>query len=172
MKINISDEILVEIGKITVVFGLIEASLGEIIGRIITVGGRRRELGIIVTAELSFRQRVSALNSLLLLALGKDNEVVVEFDRIKPLLFEAEQERNTVVHSVWAKDSDAGDPHAVIRMKATAKPRHGLRTDFVAMSLEDLRRATNLLATAYGQLSLFELHFHRSSDDDRLETDA
>jgi len=169
MQINISNEILAEIGKATVLFGLIESSLGEIIGKIITVGGRRRELGVIVTAELSFKQRVAAVNSLLLLALGKDNEVVAQFDRLKPVLFQAEQERNTVVHSVWAKDAEAVDPHAVIRMKASAKPRQGLRTDFVAMSLKDLQRTTTLLATAYGQLCLFELHFH---EDDRSEAEG
>jgi hypothetical protein len=171
MQINISNEILAELGKITVLFGLMEASLGEIIGRIITVGGRRRELGVIVTAELAFKQRVSAVNSLLLLALGKDNEVVAQFDRVKPLLFQAEQERNTIVHSVWAKDAEAVDPHAVIRMKATTKPRHGLRTEFVAMSLEDLQQTTALLATAYGELSLFELHFHGDSEDDPSEAE-
>lgn len=82
MKINISDEVLAEIGKITVVFGLIEDSLSEITGRIVTVGGRVRELGTIVTAELSYKQMVAILTSLLLFALEKDNEVIEEFNRL------------------------------------------------------------------------------------------
>lgn len=172
MKINISDEILAEIGKITVVFGLIEASLCEIITRIITVGGRVRELGVIVTAELSFKQRVSILTSLLLLALERDSEVIKQCERIKPLLFDAEQKRNAVVHSAWAKDSESVDPHGVIRMKSTAKSRHGLRTDFIARSLDDLRQTTDLLGNAYGQLCVFELQFHSDSGKDRSESDA
>ena len=86
MKINISDEVLVEIGKSTVLFSYIESSLSEIIARIVTVGGRVHELGVIMTAELSFQQRIGTLDSLLLLALGKDSPVVADFNRIKPLL--------------------------------------------------------------------------------------
>ena len=97
MKINISDDVLSEIGKITITFSLIEDSLANIISKVVTVGGRRHELGTIITAELSFRQLVSTLSSLLLFALGKDNEYVAQFERVKPLLFKAEQERNIVV---------------------------------------------------------------------------
>ena len=163
LKINLSDEVLVEIGKITVVFSLIEASLAEIIGIIVTVGGRPRQLGTIVTAELSFPQRVALLSSLLLFALGKNNEVVQEFARLKPKLFQGEQQRNVVVHSVWAKQSDSVDSHAIVRLKATAKHKTGLRADFIKMGLQDLRRITDVLGEAYGQLCLFELHFHEEA---------
>ena len=173
VKISLSDEVLAEIGKITVVFGLIESSLAEIIGRIVTVGGRRRELGMIVTAELSFRQLVAIVDSLLLFALGEDHDVVAEFGRIKPKLFQGEQHRNVVIHSVWANQSGSVDPHAAVRMKATAKQKKGLRADFVEMGLNDLQRITDVLGEAYGQLCLFELHFQEEmhnpeppSDDD------
>jgi hypothetical protein len=169
MEINLSDEILVEIGKITVVFGLIEDSLNEIIGRIITVGGRIRELGTIVTAELSFKNKISVLTSLLHLALEKDNEALKQFDRIKPLLFDAEQKRNVVVHSVWAKDEESPDVHGVLRIKSTAKSRHGLRTDFISMNLDDLRQTTDRLGEAYGQLCVFELQFHSGSSKDHSD---
>ena len=163
LKINLSDEVLAEIGKITVVFSLIEDSLAQIIGKIVTVGGRPRKLGTIVTAELSFRQLVAILDSLLLFALGKDNEFVAEFARVKPKLFQGEQERNVVVHSVWANQSGSVDPHAIVRMKATAKQKKGLRADFIEMGLQDLRRITDVLGEAFGQLSLFELHFHEEA---------
>lgn len=172
MEINLSNEILVEIGKITVVFGLIEDSLSEIIGRIITVGGRIRELGTIVTAELSFKQKISVLTSLLHLALDKDNEAIKQFDRIKPLLFDAEQKRNVVVHSVWAKDEESADPHGVLRIKSTAKSRHGLRTDYISMSLDDLRQTTDSLGNVYGKLCVFELQFHSDSSKDRSDGTA
>ena len=169
MEINLSDEILVEIGKITVVFGLIEDSLSEIIGRIVTVGGRIRELGIIVTAELSFKQKISVLTSLLRLALEEDNEAIKQFERIKPLLFDAEQKRNVVVHSVWAKDEESADAHGVLRIKSTAKSRRGLRTDFISMSLDDLQQTANALGNAYGQLCVFELRFHSDAGEDHSD---
>ncbi|MDI6764667.1 MAG: hypothetical protein QME83_16810 [Thermodesulfobacteriota bacterium] len=147
MKINISNEVL-----------------AEIIGKIVTAGSRRYELGTIMTAELSFRQLVSTLSSLLLFALGKDNDYVAQFERVKPLLFKAEQERNTVVHSVWGAQSSSTEPHAIIRIKATAKHKKGLRTDFVNMGLEDLCRITDLIGEAYKELCLFELHFQEEAE--------
>lgn len=166
MKINISDEVLAEIGKITVVFGLIEDSLAAIIGSIVTVGSRPRELGMIVTAELSFRQRIDALSSLLLFCLGKENEYVAQFEHIRRLLSHAQEERNKVVHSVWAKQFCSGDAHAVIRMKSTAKQKRGLRTDFISMGLEDLRQLTESVGEAYGKLCLFELYFQEKPEND------
>ena len=166
MKINISNEVLAEIGKITITFSLIENSLAEIIGKIVTVGGRRRDLGTIITAELSFRQLVSTLSSLLLFALSKGNDVFSEFERVKPLLFEAEQKRNKVVHSVWGAESGSTKPHAVIRIKTTAKHKKGLQTDFIHMGLEDLCLITDLIGKAYIELCLFEMHFREDDEKD------
>jgi len=164
VKINISDEVLAEIGKITIMFSLIENSLAAIIGKIVTVGRLQHELGIIITAELSFRQLISTLSSLLIFALGKDNDYVVQFKRVKPLLFKAEQERNMVVHSVWGAQSGSTEPHAIVRIKATAKHKKGLHIDFVNMKLEDLCRITDLIGEAYKELCLFELHFRENGE--------
>lgn len=171
VKINLSDGVLAEIGKITVVFSLIEYSLAEIIGKIVTVGGRPRQLGKIVTAELSFRQLVSTLDSLLLFAFGKDNEFVAQFARVKPLLSRAEQEHNVVVHSVWGKQSESADPHLTIRMKTTAKQKKGLREDWVSMDLEHTRRITNVVGNAYGELCIFALHFQEPEDVESPSSD-
>ena len=164
MKINISDEVFVEIGKITVIFAYIEESLAEIIGRIVTVGGRVRELGVIITAELSFKQRVSTLDSILLLALGRESPCVAEFERIKPLLSRAEEERNKIVHSVWMKQSDEPCPHAVVRIKSTAKRNRGLRVDCVPLGLKDLRSIADSIGKTYGELCVFEAQFHENNE--------
>ncbi len=171
VKLNLSDEVLTEIGKITVVFSLIEHSLGEIIGKIVTVGGRPRQLGKIVTAELSFRQLVSTLDSLLFFALGKDNECVAQFARVKPLLSQAAQERNVVVHSVWAKQSESADPHLTIRMKTTARQKKGLGEDWVSMDLEGIRRISDVVGNAWAKLCIFELHFQEPEDVESPSSD-
>jgi hypothetical protein len=167
LRLSLSDEVLAEIGKIAVVFGLIEDSLAKIIGRIITVaaGGHRPELGTIVTAELSFKQRIGMLDSLLLFVLGKDHEVVQQLICLKPELFKAEESRNRVLHSTWANQTDSQDPHGVVRMKSTAKQRWGLRRDWEEMGLEELRQVSDVVGHAYGQLCLFELHFREELDD-------
>ena len=172
MKLSISDEVLAEIGKITVIFGLIEFSLAEIIGRIVTHGGQRHALGTIVTAEMSFKQRMSTLDSVLRLGLGEDHEAVRQFDEIKPLLFDAEQKRNTVVHSAWINDSDAADPHTMFRVKATARARRGLRTDFVKTTLSDLQQTAYTLGSAYSRLCVFESRFHSDPDEEPTEASS
>ncbi len=159
MQVNITNEILSEIGKITIAFNLIENSLSEIIVKIVTVGNRKRELGTIITAELSFKQMVSTLSSLLLFTLGKNNIYVTQFDHITKLLYKAEQERNIVVHSVWAAKSDSASPDDVIRIKTTAKYKKGLRNDFINMNLDELCKITDLIGEAYKELCLFELNF-------------
>lgn len=132
VRINIDDAILAEIGKIVVVFSYIEDSLAEIIARIFMVGGCTHEIGRIITAELSFKQRVSTLDSLLL-KLGKETNCIAEFNRIKPLLTQAEEARNIVVHSVWAKPCPANSPYTVVRIKTTARQKVGLRVDTLPM---------------------------------------
>ena len=159
MKINISDEILAEIGKITVVFNLIENSLTEIIVKIVTVGNRKRDLGLIITAELSFKQLVSTLSSLLLFTLEKNSPYFLQFDKISKLLYKAEQERNVVVHSLWASKLESTSTTEVIRMKTTAKNKKGLRKDFIKMNLDELKNISDLIGEAYKELCLFELNF-------------
>ncbi len=109
--------------------------------------------------RISFRQRLSVLSSLLRLCLGKEDEHVVESDRIRQMLLDARALRNNVVHSVWVRQSDGDDEHAVLRIKSTAKQKRGPRTDFESIDLEDLRLQTDSIGEVYGQLCLFELHF-------------
>jgi hypothetical protein len=170
VKINISDTVLAEIGKIVVTHSLIDASLAQIIGTIVSLRSRH-ELGQIVTAELSFKQRVSTLRSLLVFCLKEDHETVVEFDRIKKILHAADVQRNLVVHSVWGRP-DESDPHIMIRIKTTAKEKRGLRTEFVTLGPEDLQKITDQVGKAYGEICVFELQFHRREENDGAPLNA
>ena len=153
---------LSEIGKITVAFSYIEHSLAELIGKIVTVGGRPRALGDILTAELSFKQRIGTLESLLLFALGKEHDFTKQFLQAKFFLFKAEQERNLVIHSLWGAANEAEDPNKIVRVKTTAKQKRGLRTDYVSMDLNDLKRITEVLARAVQEACLLEIQLQAS----------
>lgn len=168
--ISLSDDILVEIGKITVAFSLIELSLAEIIGRIATIGHRVHQVGVILTADMSFRHKLRVLNSLLLLAFEKDNPVFAQFAEIKPMLEKAEEQRNTVVHSVWGEGTIGESDQVVVRMKWSAKGKQGLHSDSVATSLEELRSISSLVGVAYSQLCLFELQFHDDPEENESES--
>jgi len=159
VKLNISDEILAEIGKIVVIHSLVEESLASIIGTIISLK-TRHELGQVVTAELSFRQLISTLNSLLILCLGKEHECTIDFERIKKLLYDAEVQRNQVAHSLWAKHDESGS-QVVLRIKTTAKEKVGLRREFTKLDIVEIRKITASVADAYLALCIFELRFQK-----------
>lgn len=163
VKLNIDDNTLAEIGKVAVMFSYLEHSLSEIITRVFMIGGCAREIGSIVTAELSFKQRISTLESLLL-QLGKGTSSIAEFNRIKSLLIQAEESRNKVVHSVWAKPCSANSPHTVVRIKTTARQKVGLRIDTVPMEPEDLRAIVGTINKAYVELCVFETQFYENHD--------
>jgi hypothetical protein len=171
MKINISNPVLAEIGKIVVMHSLIDASLANIIGTIVSLR-RRQELGQIVTAELSFRQRIGLLRSLLVFALGGEHATVAEFDRLRTVLYSADAERNRVVHSLWCRPDKTCDPHSMIRIKTTAKESRGLQTEFVSLNLEDLEKISDQIGNAYGQLCVFELQFQTGEDEEEVEGKA
>jgi hypothetical protein len=170
VKISISDEILAEIGKIVVVHGLIEDSLANIIGSIVSIK-TRPELGKVVTAELSFKQLISTLSSLLTLCLGKKHECTTEFESVKKLLYSAEQQRNLIVHSVWVNHDEPESP-SVFRIKTTAKDKVGLRTQFVKLDAKEIQAITGLVADAYAALSLFELRFQKDDSEQNARLDA
>ena len=163
MKLNISDEILAEIGKIVITHNLIESSLSNIIGTIISLR-THEEIGQIVTAELSFRQKIPMLRSLLVLCLTDKHESVAEFDKIKGKLHEADSQRNIIVHSNWFK-SEEHEHEIVIRSKTTAKEKHGLRCDSVEMNLQEIEAISDLIADAYLKICMFELQFQHSKEE-------
>ena len=163
MKLSLSDSVLAEIGKIVVIHGLIDSALAGIVGTIVSLN-RAHQLGQIVTAELSFRQRIGMLRSLLVFVFPDSHEVIADFDRIRKLLYAADDERNRIAHSVWAHPDGDSDPHCSVRIKTTAKEKRGLQVEFVRVEIDDLRKSALIVGEAYAQLSLFDLRFCKDDE--------
>jgi hypothetical protein len=111
------EEGLARLGECIVQFQRIEDALSICISAMI---GRNRKVGEIVTSEMSFRARVSVygalfLHSLKVEALPQD---IVELIR---RLHWAEQERNTLVHSLW--DASESKPDSIRREKKAIRKR-------------------------------------------------
>lgn len=122
LYINVSDDILCELGKIVVFQNCLEWQISSNIISLLEVDN---EKGNIITAELSFRQLIGVLSSLLLSKLGKDSSLYSEFEEIKKELYTFENFRNTIAHSVWA--STGSENSKAQRMKITAKEKQGLK---------------------------------------------
>jgi hypothetical protein len=127
------DEILRQIGAMTLAFSSLESSVQGLTHSLIL---EHQAVGQVITAELSFRQLRTLTTSLYLERNGAD----ADYTRIKRYMERAEtleKRRNDVQHSVWV----AGDSPATLkRMKLTARPRHGRRVTFEEVTAADLNR--------------------------------
>jgi len=167
-ELELEDEYLISIGKITVNFATLEQVMSffiwnlieadKVFARILTDVKKpplqdrlwvefmmstphglektpSKRLGQIVTAELSFRQKIDLLSSIYRDKLDKPNELA-ELNEVLARVAEAEQKRNTIVHSVWTAYAVDGTP---ARIKATAKRKSkGLKMKIESVSVKDL----------------------------------
>jgi hypothetical protein len=114
----VSEEFLVEIGRIVVNFALLERELFSLIHGLLKTS---EETSRILTSELPFRTLLDLSASLVKQIHGVD-----EAERYKEVLkiaSGAEDERNLIVHSIWGINLGG---NTIIRTKHTAKRRKGL----------------------------------------------
>lgn len=163
-RCNISDEVFVEIGKVIVLHNLIEESVSEIVIAILEAGGLPRSLGMILTCELSFKQRIGVLESLLIEIVPRATDIRSRFKVIRPRLFKAEEVRNQIAHSLWGAPI-GNDSLAAIRIKHTAKAGKGLISVFLPLTLNELQKYTTSMEETYRITSLFELGFRKDADE-------
>jgi hypothetical protein len=124
------------LGECVIQFQRIEDALSICIGRLI---GRNRLIGDIVTAEMSYRAKISVFAALFQHKL-KSKLLPTDVAQLIGRLHWAEEQRNTLVHSMW--DASESRPHSVRRQKkAIRKKTFSLTTEHVTPEdLEDLSR--------------------------------
>lgn len=123
----VPQNLLVQIGEITVSFALLESEIESLVGNLISHDQRK---GQIITAELSFRNLRALLVSLYLHRYGKDSNYG-QFRELIVRLGNIEAKRNVITHSLWA----AGETvDTITRIKTTAKEKDGFKFDFENMS--------------------------------------
>ncbi len=137
------EEGLARLGECIVQFQRIEDVLGMCISAMI---GRSRKTGEIVTAEMSFRTKVSVYGALFLHTLEKaalPDDVV---DLIRRIQW-AEQQRNTLVHSLW--DASESNPGCIKREKKAIRKRvfSVAEEHLTPDELEDLNRTFEGIVT-------------------------
>ena len=130
------EEGLARFGECIVQFQRIEEALSICISALI---GRSRKVGEIVTTEMSFRARVATFGALFLHTLKAD-KLPDDVIQLVQRLHWAEQERNTLVHSLW--DASESQPDSVHRSKKKIR-KNGLTEDdehFTPSDFDDLNR--------------------------------
>jgi len=127
----VPDEHLKHIGDMTVSFALLESVIQFFIWILFDDDQR---IGQIVTAELSFSRLRALLISLYLERFGDDGDCKT----LRSLMQRAsvvEQKRNKITHSVWGA---GGDTDTIMRIKTTAKEKHGIKFHHEKFSANDL----------------------------------
>jgi hypothetical protein len=150
LKHTVPENHLKAIGNITVSFALLESHIQSLIGSLIQ---EHQRIGQIITAELSFKNLRALLISFYLERHGEDDD----FSKLREFMNRAgraEEKRNQITHSVWAAGKDKDH---IIRIKTTAKEKHGIRFKFEQVSAEDLLTFAQDIRTLAEELLTFQL---------------
>jgi len=123
------------LGQINVNFSDVEADLSSLIWSLI---GDDKEIGQIVTAQLSFHKLLDTVSSLFRHKIN-DKDLINELEGLLVKAKGLSDKRNTFVHSVWF----AGQPNTLRRVKVGAKRKTGLRIQSEDMDADKLRQFAN-----------------------------
>lgn len=108
-------EILAAIGRVITNFAVLEHQLGIFVA--VLIGQEDQQVTQCITAELSFRNLVNLSRSLHSVR-EPDEKIRAELSSIFKDIFEAEEKRNVIVHSLWGY---GGDENVMTRIKITAR---------------------------------------------------
>ena len=140
----VGNESLIEIGRITVHFALLERALLDLTHRLLGLPERRARA---ITSELSFRNLQHLTSSLL-----KERRPARsnEFDEILRRVSVCEEKRNVISHSLWGSGGFKSDgTQIIIRTKYTAKQKRGLkfvRQELTGEQLYKIAREISIVA--------------------------
>jgi hypothetical protein len=188
-ELELNDEHLISIGKITVNFSTLEQIVSFFIWNLIEIDKvfvniiteipsdergwiefyistrqgleqtHGNKLGRIITAELSFRQKTDLLSSVYREKCNNPSELA-ELDTVLTRIAQVEQKRNTVIHSFWTPYSGVS---SIDRIKATAKRKDkGLKMVIESTSVKDLEDIANFIAEVAYDVQTLVIRFCKS----------
>ncbi len=148
----VPDEYLKYIGDITVSFSLLESTIQWIA---FTLIGDSQRIGQIITAELSYKKLIALVINLYIERYKKDEDYLL----LKELMNKAsiiEDRRNQITHSIWTVGRK---PDSVLRIKTTAKEKHGLQFQFEDIDTKTLSEYVNNIKELITEITLFVICF-------------
>lgn len=128
---------LARLGECLVQFQRIEEALSICISALI---GGSREVGAIVTSEMSFRAKVAVYSALCHHALRAE-QLPEDLRQLVARLHWAEQERNTIAHSLWEASEKLPE---TIRREKTSSHKGRFTTTVEQVTPEDFQDLGNL----------------------------
>jgi hypothetical protein len=147
----VPSKLLVHIGDITVSFALLESTIQNLVGPLISV---HQPINQIITAELPFRN----LRALTISLYKERHGEGPAFAALRELMNRAadlEEKRNQIVHSLWVTGDTADTAK---RFKETAKERHGYRIQFTNVAEQDLAGVASAIKELAADVQKFWSH--------------
>ena len=136
------------IGRIVLSFSELETQLSKSIIQCLELDDKR---GLIVTSELSFKNKVHLLTSLIrhMSSVWKfntgDDDQIESWKKVSTMCFRSEHLRNQIMHSEWSR------PYItdlkVDRIKVTAKARKGLHKQIETLDSGDMLDISDYIIT-------------------------
>lgn len=149
MQLTVPDNVLSEIGRVTVYQSHIESELAYFIQQLLRIANDER--GDIVTVKMSFNELVRVAGSLLRAEFGSENEYVIRFDAFSSGANVVFGRRNQFAHSVWGFGKDLQSETAT-RVKVTER-KGSVKKDVELLSLVDLKSLSEKMNQLLWELS-------------------
>ena len=147
--IDIPDEILLEIGRVTVVWGILETVVDLSIAKL--AGFNEGPNGAIITAHMAWPLKMDVLEALIV-SLRPEHPHLGAFSDVKPQLKKAQDGRNRTAHGSWGMERGQA-----VKLRATARGKLKVSMDVVTVQdletikLDIYRAGTALLMLVLGQ---------------------
>lgn len=143
----LSDDFLAEIGRIAVLFAILEHDLINLVHRLLCLP---ENIARTVTSEISFRGMYQLASSLVK---ERVPDKFVEFRTVLKQIGKAEEKRNQISHSLWG--SSTSSSAQVVRTKYSAKATKGLHLSREELTVADLYAASNIISIAAYDVEAF-----------------
>lgn len=159
MPLTVSNDILYQIGAITVLQSHIEGQMALFIQELLYLDEDR---GNIITSRMSFRNLIETLDLLLQEEFGKDHNFYKRFDNLGNEMKSREQRRNEIVHSFWAFGSTLDSQSATRSKIIKKKAKREIHTETVE-NLMEVATAMENLEINLGRLRVQICHYEAST---------
>lgn len=142
------------LGEVVVAFGTLEFALEVSIWQLLKTEHREQyQMAQALTAVMSFKNKAQAFA-----AMFREKGIASAESELQGLtgkLFDAEEERNQLIHSAWHR----WEGRDVVRMKASINKKKGLRRRLHRMPPERIETTLNKISAAAESLGQFTIKY-------------
>ena len=157
MRPAIDKQLLAPLGEVAANFAMLENTLSFVIWTLLFGNSlEEQRTGQIVTAELSFKDKVALFSSLFQHRFP-DAKPFGKLKTMRKRLEAANEKRNNLLHSHWGAGTSADSS---TRIKTTAKEKRGIVFEFKPMKAQDVKEVADFIAEVAYEILDFAIHMH------------